>query len=146
LQSKENPYSPLKMSSTKYVINVKNLKATPQTFLLFVEVPLASDERGSTWTNVYAKAPGVVSGADASFEITDSHFAVCGNTTAPIKNGTVVRTTHSQLVTLGPSDKGRTSLTVNSLGGQGLSPPDKTTVTGGYEIDCGDWNPDQYRK
>jgi len=132
--------------ATEYTINVKNTTTRVQSFLLFVEVPLASDDIGTAWTNVYAKAPGLVPGADATFIITDEHFAICGNTTTPIGNGTVVKTSHSQRVALGPSDLGYTKLTVNVQGGQGLSVPSKTTVTGGYEIMCGSWDSEQFRE
>jgi len=130
--------------TTKYSITIKNQKEKPVSFLLFVEKPEVSSEAGQAFTNVYAKAPGVPFGGTGTFEIYGTDYAVCGNTIGDISKGTVVKTGHSQNVALGPSQLGLTELQVNSQGGVQLTTPTITETSGGFEIGCGNWDPEEF--
>lgn len=131
----------------KYQILVTNNNNSEKTnYLVFCDVPGASDNSGRIWTNVWAKTPGVgKNGGTIRIDITTEMFAVCGM--APEELGPCVNISTCDFipVDLGPSD-GAINAAIIEGGLMFDGDPGATEVRGGFEIRTETWTNAQYRK
>lgn len=131
----------------KYQINVTNNNSDNTNYLVFCDVPDASDNIGKAWTNVWAKTPGVgKNGGTTQINITTETFAVCGMAPQELGPGVNISTCQSIAVDLGPSDTGAINAAIIDGGLMFDGDLGATKVQAGFEIQTETWTNAQYRK
>ena len=79
------------MAQVKIVVT--NKSKTTQTFQIFAKAPTLTAKPSTGYSNVWAQVPSVAAETgSATFNITESYFAVCGMALQPIEKGLVVPT------------------------------------------------------
>lgn len=135
------------MPPTTYTIEVINNNSDPTPYLLFCDVPTASDNIGKAWINIYTKTPGVgAKGGSTTISINDSTFAVCGMAAQELAPRVSVSTAQSTPVDIGAGKLGLVKMDIQDDGLIFIPPTAKSTVVGGYQMDCGTWTNAKYRE
>lgn len=131
----------------KYQINITNNNSDNTNYLVFCDIPDASDNIGKAWINVWAKTPGVgKNGGTTQIKITSETFAVCGMAPQELGPGVNISTSQSKSVDLGPSDTGAVTAEIDDGGLVFNGDAGETKVHAGFEIKTKTWTNAQFRK
>ncbi|KAK2601683.1 hypothetical protein QQS21_004758 [Conoideocrella luteorostrata] len=130
-----------------YTIIINNKTGSPQNYNLFSEKPeITGVVKSNIWTNIYQTADSTPDGAQASFEMWKSYYAIVGTWKGGQQAGAKVGITQTRPVTLG-SESGDgsvipgTTLNMAVIGAKTPSfskvPADNAAWKNAYEVDTG---------
>jgi hypothetical protein len=130
-----------------YTITINNNTGSPQNYNLFSEKPTVSGVvKSDIWTNVYQTAESTPDGAQASFEMWKTYYAIVGTWKGGQKVGARVGITQTRQVTLGTTQGDGTPVPGTTLNMTVIAtktpsfakaPADSSAWDNAYEVDTG---------
>ena len=131
---------------TTYTINVTNNSSTPQSYLLFIELPqITAAGPMSPFSNVYAIAPETQNdGSLTTFAFTTTAFACCG--TQDIGPNVVVNTRDNTQMTLAGGSGQNVANMVIVNGGPGFTTSTSGASAGSFNITVPPYDPIRFRE
>lgn len=138
---------------TSYIIKVHNKSDKEQTFLLLNEKPSSSNNISQVWNNVWVKSHGVnYPYGSATFGISSTFFAVCGESSDILTSGVTVETSDWKVVGITITIKGDTTngtkvtMEIKDRAAMFSKNFSTTSKTGSFAIKTDTFNATDYRK